>query len=87
MVKNDQKHFCTSIFESLVSIRQHWLWSHKVDRTMVYSPELGRLQLGQVTGLSGYTRISTKVQYVTGTSQSLYQEQDNGVIIDVQQGA
>ena len=50
---------------------------------MVYSPELGRLQLGWVTGLSAYTRIS-KVQYVTGTSQSLYQEQDNGVIIDVE---
>ena len=45
----------------------------QVDKTMVYSPELERLQLGQVTGLSGYTRTS-EVQYVMGAGQSLYWE-------------
>ena len=49
----------------------------QVDRTTVYSPELEGLQLGGVTGLSGYTRIS-KVQYVTGTSQSLYSSGKRG---------
>ena len=55
---------------------------HTIDRTMVYSPGLERLQQGGITGISGYTRIS-KVQYVTGAGQSLYQEWDDDVTMSV----
>ena len=58
--------------ESLVSIRLHWSWSHKGQNHNVFS-RTGKAKTRDVTGLSGYTRTS-KVQYVTGASQSLYQE-------------
>ena len=42
----------------------------------------GKATTKGVTGISGYTRIS-KVQYVTGAGQSLYQEQKDDVTMSV----
>ena len=67
--------------ESLVSIRLHWLWSHKLTEPWCILQDWKGYNKG-VTGISGYTRIS-KVQYVMGAGQFLCQEWDNDVTMSV----
>ena len=59
--------------ESLVSIRLHWSWSHKLTEPRCILQDWKGYNKGGVTGISGYTRIS-KVQYIMGAGQSLYRE-------------